>query len=294
MVGKSSTMKKRAIIVCAVIAAVAIAFTAYIAIGKFRIWNEMTLYLKDKVDVHSMVRGIETQHPWFSGHGTWVVEVSFYAEPDVTYFYEYKDEEMKFTKVEGVPPNNESYRYLFDFQESVKEMDTPLPAAYTYFANEKEALILGIGDQAMGTYALQAYATNDGGETWVLQTENEAGFIAVNIVSEYLFLSLDVGFIKSPAQGEDYSRLLMTGNGGKTFDELHIVDDALISPANGLAALQKDAVYDYYELPTFENGILKVVVSQGADGDYNGGKTVLEYQSSDMGANWEFVREYER
>jgi hypothetical protein len=43
-----------------------------------------------------------------------------------------------------------------------------------------------------------------------------------------------------------------------------------------------------------ENGILTVIVSQGADGDFNGGKTVLEYQSSDIGATWELVREYER
>ena len=45
-------------------------------------------------------------------------------------------------------------------------------------------------------------------------------------------------------------------------------------------------VYDYYNIPTFENEILSLTVSQGADGDYNGGDTVT-YISKDLGNTWE-------
>jgi hypothetical protein len=241
-----------------------------------------------------VVQSIETRHPWFSGHGNWAIEVKFYDEPDVTYFYGVENEKIVFSKAEGDAPDNKPYKYLFDFQENAEKMDTPLPAAYSYFADEKNAIIIGIGDQAMGTYALQVYGTSDGGKTWSLRTENESGFIAVNIAAEYLFLSLDVGFIQNPGKGGDYSRLLMTTNGGKTFDEIHMVYDALISPANGVVSIHKNEVYDYIELPTFENGGLTVAVSQGADGDFNGGKTALEYQSLDMGETWKFVGETKR
>jgi hypothetical protein len=278
---------------CAIAAVLVIAFVAYVFIDKAHVRNEMNLYLKEKLDVHSTVQSIEARHPWFSGRGEWSIEVRFYDEPDAIYFYSYNDGDIEFSKLEGSPPDNKSYRYLFDFQQSVNEMDTPLPVAYSYFANAQEALILGIGDQAMGTYALQAYVTNDGGKTWDLRTENDAGFISVSTAAKYLFLSLDAGFIQDPAQGGDYSRLLQTRNGGRTFEEVHVVDDTPVSPENGLTPLSKNKVYDYYELPTSENGILTLIVSQGSDGDVGGGKTVLEYQSSDMGETWSFIREYE-
>jgi len=186
-------------------------------------------------------------------------------------------------------------RQFYELQgTSIGKIDTPLPVAYAYIANEKTVIMLGIGDYAMGTYALQVYRTDDGGRSWSLQTENEAGFIQVNYAAEYLFLSLDVGFIHNPARGGDYARLLITRDGGKTFYVLSFVDENNISPDNGATSLPKNVVYDYYELPSFENGVLTVIVSQGSDGDFNGGKTVLEYRSADMGATWEFVNEYVR
>lgn len=76
-------------------------------------------------------------------------------------------------------------------------------------------------------------------------------------------------------------------------DNNRVDNEILETFANG-NELRKNEVYDYYELPSFENGIITVIVSQGSDGNYEGGRTVLEYQSKDMGDSWELASEYVR
>ena len=179
--------------------------------------------------------------------------------------------------------------------ETIKNVETPLPAVYAFFENENKGIVLCVGDQAMGTYALQAYKTEDGGASWSLQTnENGENFISVRIAAEYLFVSLETGFIFDPSTGDRDARLRMTTNGGITFHDLDFVDDTITDFNNGTISLPKDEVYDYYELPTYEKGVITVNVSQGSDGDIHGGRTVLEYRSKDNGMTWEFVKEFER
>ena len=173
------------------------------------------------------------------------------------------------------------------------EMETPLPVVYSYFSDTNEGIAIGVGDQAMETYALQVYNTADGGKTWELKTGVEGTFISVNIDAKYLFINSEIGFIFNPSRNEICADLLMTTDGGKTFEVIKFVDNEFININEGLQ-ISKDEVYDFYELPIYEYGVLTVIVSQGVDGDFNSGKTVLEYISTDMGNTWEFVKEYER
>lgn len=46
-------------------------------------------------------------------------------------------------------------------------------------------------------------------------------------------------------------------------------------------------------MPYKEDGILNILVGQGADGDYNGNSSAL-YQSNDEGITWEYIREVKR
>lgn len=48
--------------------------------------------------------------------------------------------------------------------------------------------------------------------------------------------------------------------------------------------------FDFPDMPYEEEGILKMIIGQGADGDYHGGSKVL-YQSGDLGVTWEYVGE---
>lgn len=48
-------------------------------------------------------------------------------------------------------------------------------------------------------------------------------------------------------------------------------------------------IYDYYNLPTFENDKLYIKISQGSDGDYNGGDYQI-YCSEDYGKEWKIEK----
>lgn len=69
---------------------------------------------------------------------------------------------------------------------------------------------------------------------------------------------------------EEKSLLYITRDGGYNFDEL---------------VISKSDIYDYYNLQTVENGIIYIKISQGSDGDYNGGDYKV-YSSNDNGENW--------
>ena len=71
----------------------------------------------------------------------------------------------------------------------------------------------------------------------------------------------------------EYQQLYITRDGGTTFERLNIIDSN---------------IYDFYELPTFEDGIIKLEINQGTDGDYNGGD-YKEYFSKDYGKNWNII-----
>ncbi len=84
------------------------------------------------------------------------------------------------------------------------------------------------------------------------------------------FIDKNLGFITRPSVGT-HCELYITKDGGRNFKKIEIPVE--------------NEVYDYYELPTFNNGILYVEIGQGSDGDYNGGDTVT-YYSKDDGDTW--------
>ena len=74
-----------------------------------------------------------------------------------------------------------------------------------------------------------------------------------------------------PHTSGNYSKLYITKNGGSTFELLEI---------------EQNNVYDYYNIPTYKNGILTLEIGQGNDGDYNGGDSKT-YISTNKGSTWE-------
>ena len=49
--------------------------------------------------------------------------------------------------------------------------------------------------------------------------------------------------------------------------------------------MSDEQIYDYYYLPTIEDGKIYLEVGQGNDGDYNGG-SFKKYCSEDNGKTW--------
>ena len=83
-----------------------------------------------------------------------------------------------------------------------------------------------------------------------------------------------------PQNGGDSCELYVTNNGGITFNKVEV----------GYVELENTDfkwidIYDYYNMPIKNDYIYYLEISQGADGDYNGGD-VKKYQSYDNGITW--------
>ena len=88
--------------------------------------------------------------------------------------------------------------------------------------------------------------------------------------SQIKFISENIGFLTMPSAGGETSEMYITKDGGNSFNKLEIINSD---------------IYDYYNLPTFEDGVLSIKITQGSDGDYNGGDYKV-YYSKDYGDSW--------
>lgn len=162
---------------------------------------------------------------------------------------------------------------------------------YEYEINEKEKIAVFAGEVAMGKVAIQICKTTDGGSTYNVITENNEGYMWVSRDAEYIFVNENLGYISSPRNGGDEAVLFVTRNGGKNFETLTFENQTLGSKNKLYEGLNWENVYDYYELPIIDGNTIIAYVSQGADGDYEGGNTAAKYVSKDLGETFEFEKE---
>lgn len=140
------------------------------------------------------------------------------------------------------------------------------------FIDSKIGYMLKFEDVALGGQAFgELCKTEDGGINWTNIFygigDEEKNF---RTSTQFKFINEKVGFLSMPSVGGEKSTIYITRDGGYNFDELSI---------------SKSDIYDYYNLPTVENGIIYIKISQGSDGDYNGGDYKV-YSSNDNGENW--------
>ncbi|WP_125143389.1 hypothetical protein [Clostridium transplantifaecale] len=100
------------------------------------------------------------------------------------------------------------------------------------------------------------------------------------------FITPELGFMALSHNGGDEAELFRTEDGGRTTKRVELPYSVMEEVAN------PDEPFDFPEMPYEEDGILKMLIGQGADGDYHGGSRAL-YQSEDQGITWDYVREIE-
>ena len=122
----------------------------------------------------------------------------------------------------------------------------------------------------MGTAFGTISKTNDGGETWNDVYFGVGDEKIFKTSSQIKFINENIGFLTMPITGGEKSELYISKDGGVSFEKLEII---------------KSDIYDYYNLPTFENNTLYLKITQGSDGDYNGGD-YKEYYSLNNGVDW--------
>ena len=144
-----------------------------------------------------------------------------------------------------------------------------------HFVSSNIGFMLKFEDVAMGTAFGKISKTVDGGKNWTdiyFGIGNEEKIFKRS--SQIKFVNENIGFLTMPSAGGENSELYITKDGGSSFSKLEIIDSN---------------IYDYYNLPIFEEGVLSIKITQGSDGDYNGGDYKTFY-SSDNGNNWSLER----
>lgn len=159
---------------------------------------------------------------------------------------------------------------LGDTWETI-EIDSNYSIQVIQFINSKIGFILEFNDVAMGKAYGRIMKTIDGGKTW---KEINNGIGEQNVFSrssKIKFVNENVGFLTMPTAGGEKVDMYITKNGAKTFEKLELIDDE---------------IYDCYNLPTEDNNILYLKITQGSDGDYNGGDYKV-FCSEDFGNTWD-------
>lgn len=140
------------------------------------------------------------------------------------------------------------------------------------FINSKVGYMLKFEDVALGGQAFgELCKTEDGGINWSNIYygigDDEKNF---RTSSQFRFINEKIGFLSMPSVSGESSKMYITKDGGYSFNELEIT---------------KSDIYDYYNLPTVENEKIYIKISQGSDGDYNGGDYKI-YFSNDNAERW--------
>lgn len=171
----------------------------------------------------------------------------------------------------------------FIVAEEEKQISQTRNSAEEFHLSDKEGFRLNVVDAALGKryYALEG--SSDNGKTWNVINPDPfqgQGGGAAGIV----FLNSNLGFMALSHNGGDEAELYRTEDGGKTIKRVELPYSVMEENPN------PDEPFDFPSMPYEEDGILKMLIGQGADGDYHGGSKAL-YRSEDQGITWEFVEE---
>lgn len=151
---------------------------------------------------------------------------------------------------------------------------------------DKNNIVAFLGyDFALTDCAIRIIKTTDM-KTWQNYAKPPMNYMSQNTTG--IFFNDNLGFVKQVNSSGDSSTIYMTYNLGKNYTEIKLPQQILSDNKFNLAWNQ---VYDMPNLPTYENNILTIMVSQGADGDYDGGKSQAKYISNDLGESWTYVGE---
>ncbi len=138
---------------------------------------------------------------------------------------------------------------------------------------------LNVTDAALGSRFYTLESSDDGGINW--KVVNQDPFLGqTGVAAGIAFIDEKLGFFCLSHNGGDEAELYRTNDGGKTTEPVKLPYSFMDKDPD------QNAPFDFPQMPYEEDGILKMVIGQGADG----GQEVL-YQSADGGISWEFVME---
>ncbi len=148
---------------------------------------------------------------------------------------------------------------------------------YIEFFSKDIGVMYEILDVAMTDAFGNIKVTNDGGKNWNVVSKGINDIFKLD--SKVKFYTKDLGYFTMPYNGGDSCELYYTLDQGKTFQKVE-VPHLMLEDTD----LLWEDIYDYYNMPTIKDNVYYLEVSQGADGDYNGGNSINYY--SYTGFDW--------
>lgn len=144
------------------------------------------------------------------------------------------------------------------------------------FLNNQFGYVIISGDRTMSQEFSIAFLTHDGGKTWEETTVPPT----TRLIADGGFLDETTGFLSYGTINPEEPDLYITQDGGNTWSEAVVrIPD------------RYDKVFVQAEIPIKEGDHLSVLVNQGPNGDYQGGKVKGKFLSNDNGLTWEFSME---
>ena len=160
------------------------------------------------------------------------------------------------------------------------------------FFDEKTGIIFVGYDRNNLKESYKIYVTSDGGQSWSPIADERTG----NIIKGVKFIDSSTGFLCYEYSEEMDSNLYRTADGGKTFEKVVLESQELDSTAlQNNSNLTWSDVYREATVPTYSSDrIVTVYLMQGEQSQYNNGKTVAKYQSTDKGKTFKYIGQYEK
>ncbi len=146
------------------------------------------------------------------------------------------------------------------------------------FLSDQFGYVIISGERVVSQEASYIYTTNDGGENWELTNQPDM----MSLIYDGGFIDELTGFLSVGYINPNKPELHVTQDGGNTWSE------ALIN-----VPTEYSEVFLSAEMPVKEADHLMVLVNQGPNGDYQGGRMKGKFISEDQGMTWEFSEEVE-
>ncbi|WP_188455802.1 WD40/YVTN/BNR-like repeat-containing protein [Virgibacillus oceani] len=146
------------------------------------------------------------------------------------------------------------------------------------FSSEKDGYLIVSGGRTMSSEGNFVYKTNDGGKSWYFAGSVEEEY---SLVTGGGFINDKIGFISfgsvniedQPPRPEIYR----TGDGGDSWEEIEVPIPE-----------EFKGIFTVAEAPVFNEDYGTMLVNQGENGDYLGGKVLAKFTSEDEGKTWKF------
>lgn len=144
------------------------------------------------------------------------------------------------------------------------------------FLNDNFGYVIISGDRTMSQELSSVFLTNDGGESWEKTTNSGT----TRLIADGGFINESTGFLSYGTINPQEPDLYVTEDAGESWvkAEFH-------------RPTKYEQIFVSSEIPVQEGNHLMVLVNQGPNGDYKGGKVKGKFISKDNGKTWDYVME---